>query len=85
MHDDSPLNLFSSDKKNIGSACESIADECETEDENFLYQELQLQSLQAFILILTFVMKHHLTREALITPTALPPKQKSSNRFEFVS
>lgn len=62
--DDSSSEVFSSDNENIESDSESIMEEHETGHEDVLYSGASITITASVVLILSFVMKHHLTREA---------------------
>ena len=92
--DDSSSDVFSSDNENIESDSESIMEEHETEHEDVLYSGASITITASVVLILSFVMKHHLTREAFrdllrVIEAHCPRPNKCKTEikklFEFVS
>lgn len=63
--EDASSDVFS-DNENIESDSESLLDEaCETEHDDVLYSGAPITTTSSIVLILSFVMKYNLTREAL--------------------
>ena len=61
--DDVSSDIFS-DNENCDSDSETIPEECETEDDDVLYSGAPITTTSSIVLILSFVMKYSLTREA---------------------
>ena len=92
--DDSSSDVFSSDNENIESDSESIMEEHDIEHEDVLYSGAPITITASVVLILSFVMKHHLTREAFrdllqVIEAHCPRPNKCKTEikklFEFVS
>lgn len=64
MYESESEDVFSSDNENIESDSESIMEEHDIEHEDVLYSGAPITITASVVLILSFVMKHHLTREA---------------------
>lgn len=63
MDDNAGLSIFS-DCENIESDSESSSNEHERENNDMLYSGLPITSSSSVVLLLSFVLKHKLTREA---------------------
>ena len=61
--DDASSDVFS-DNENIESDSEPLLEECETEHDDMLYSGAPITTTSSIVLILSFVMKYNLTREA---------------------
>lgn len=94
VKDDDVCSDFLSDSENIESDNESIPEQRETEADDILYSGAPIKSSTSVVLLLSFVFKHKLTREAfsdlLAVIEALCPrpnncKTTTKKLFEFVS
>ena len=93
VKDDDPCSDFFSDSENIVSDSESIPEQCETEADDILYSGAPITSSSSVVLLLSFVFKHKLTREAFSDLLAVieahcprPNNCKTTTKklFEFV-
>ena len=94
VEDDDVCSDFLSDSENIESDNESIPEQRETEADDILYSGAPIKSSTSVVLLLLFVFKHKLTREAFSDLLAVieahcprPNNCKTTTKklFEFVS
>ena len=94
VKDDDVCSDFLSDSENIESDNESIPEQRETEADDILYSGAPIKSSTSVVLLLSFVFKHKLTREAFSDLLAVmeahcprPNNCKTTTKklFEFVS
>ena len=94
VKDDDACSDFFSDSENSESDSEFIQEQCETEADDILYSGAPIKSSTSVVLLLSFVFKHNLTREASSDLLAVieahcprPNNCKTTTKklFEFVS